>query len=67
MFWAIWACLAKHKMLLKILKNYLFAKNRFHPSRFHFQFVENFGICSQKVNFILHVFEAIAKIFENHI
>ena len=54
-------------MLLKILKNYLFAKNRFHPSRFHFQFVENFGICSQKVNFILHVFEAIAKICEIHI
>ena len=33
-FWAIWACLAKHKMLLKIQKHYLLAKNLFHPYRF---------------------------------
>ena len=34
-----------------------------HP-KWCYQFVENFGICSQKVNFFPHVFEAIAKICE---
>ena len=29
-----------------------------------YQFVGNFGICSQKVNFIPHIFETIAKIWE---